>query len=119
MLYALAVSAVVLCLFVYFSLDPAKTPFPRCPFKMLTGLNCPGCGSQRALHQLLHFHILEALRYNALFVLALPLLAFLAFAEIFKERFPRLYLASISPILSWSILSVVLIWFVVRNIIGI
>ena len=119
MLYALAAVAICLCLFLYFSLDPARTPFPRCPFKMLTGLSCPGCGSQRALHQLLHFHVLEALRYNALFVFALPLVAFLAFAELFKDRFPRLHRASCNPVLSWTICAVVLAWFVLRNVFGV
>ena len=36
---------------VYVALDPATCAvFPRCPFYVLTGLKCPGCGSQLALH---------------------------------------------------------------------
>jgi hypothetical protein len=38
-----------------FSFEPGKTGFfPLCPFRLLTGLTCPGCGSTRAMHQLLH-----------------------------------------------------------------
>ncbi len=47
-------------------LDPAVYPFPQCPFNSLTGYQCPGCGSQRAIHQLFHGHILSAIRLNAL-----------------------------------------------------
>ncbi|MBN9311487.1 MAG: DUF2752 domain-containing protein [Chryseobacterium sp.] len=46
--------------------------FPSCPFKSFTGLDCPGCGSQRAVHEMLHLHFGEAFRKNALAVLALP-----------------------------------------------
>jgi hypothetical protein len=58
---------------------------PRCPFHQLTGLCCPGCGSTRALHQLVRGHVLAALRCNLLFVLALPVMA----GGYFWERRPR------------------------------
>jgi len=57
---------------VYFFLDPEQHFFPKCPFLWLSGWKCPGCGSQRAVHHLLHGNVLEALRVNCLFVLALP-----------------------------------------------
>jgi hypothetical protein len=58
-----------------FWFEPGKTGFfPRCPFNFFTGLTCPGCGSTRALHQLLHGHIEAAFMLNPLFVIALPLL---------------------------------------------
>ena len=60
-------------LFLFYSFDPATDPFfPLCPFRMATGLECPGCGSQRAIHSLLHFDLGSALNYNLLMVLALP-----------------------------------------------
>lgn len=31
--------------------------FPVCLFKYMTGLPCPGCGMQRAIHQLMHGHL--------------------------------------------------------------
>jgi hypothetical protein len=48
--------------------------FPICIFYRVTGLYCPGCGAQRALHALLHGRLLTALHFNPLFVLALPFL---------------------------------------------
>ncbi|MFT6126200.1 MAG: hypothetical protein ACJAVA_000663 [Flavobacteriaceae bacterium] len=50
--------------------------FIPCPFNFLTGYHCPGCGSQRAIHQLLHFNILAAFRLNPLMVLSLPLIIY-------------------------------------------
>ncbi|GAB3260565.1 hypothetical protein GCM10027347_24960 [Larkinella harenae] len=58
---------------VYSWFDPARVSFfPPCPFRLLTGLECPGCGSQRCLHQLLHGHIRKAYAYNPLLVLSIP-----------------------------------------------
>ena len=53
---------------------PDRFPvYPPCPFHMLTGLLCPGCGATRALAALLHGQVQEAWHWNALFVLLLPL----------------------------------------------
>lgn len=53
-------------------LDPAKHNFPACPFLKVTGYQCPGCGSQRAIHQLLNGNIKQAFALNPLLVLAIP-----------------------------------------------
>jgi len=61
---------------VVYAVDPAEGRFPPlCPFHAITGLHCPGCGSTRALHQLLHGHLAAAFGLNPLMVLALPFLA--------------------------------------------
>jgi len=66
-----------------FFFNPATTWFlPSCTFHRLTGLYCPGCGSTRALHCLLHGEFREALRDNALVVLALPITAAILLARI-------------------------------------
>jgi len=105
---------------LYALVDPAEVSiFPKCPFYMLTGLKCPGCGSQRALHQLLNLHIGEAFRYNALMVLIIPLLVYLTVADLFRRRYPGLYVSSRNPVLSWSVLAAVLFWWVLRNVLGI
>lgn len=48
--------------------------FPECPFHKYLYLDCPGCGSQRAIHALLHLDVQKAAGYNLLLVLSLPLL---------------------------------------------
>src|SRR5258705_5137281 len=58
-----------------FIFEPGKTGFfPACPFRTLTGFTCPGCGSTRGLHRLLHGDIVAALKFNPLMVLLLPFL---------------------------------------------
>lgn len=62
---------------VYFFFNPMQyTFFPECPFYELTGLYCPGCGSQRAFHALLHGHLLQAAGFNLLAILFLPLIVY-------------------------------------------
>lgn len=63
-------------------LPPEKFSFyPRCPVFSFLHLYCPGCGATRALAALTHGNLAEALRYNAFFVILLPvLLAYFGFA---------------------------------------
>ncbi|SDX04637.1 DUF2752 domain-containing protein [Aequorivita viscosa] len=41
-----------------------------------TGFYCPGCGSQRAIHLLLHGDIIGAFRFNPLMVLTIPIMVY-------------------------------------------
>jgi hypothetical protein len=70
-----AVAAGIACAgaLVLYLFDPTRYGFyPVCLFHRTTGLLCPGCGSLRALHHLLHGHVAEAFRYNALLMTLLP-----------------------------------------------
>jgi hypothetical protein len=61
---------------ILFFCDPIRVAiYPVCVFHRVTGLNCPACGSLRALHQLLHGNFIAALHFNAFTVLSLPLFA--------------------------------------------
>lgn len=102
---------------VYFLFDPAGSVwFPRCPFLVLTGFRCPGCGSQRALHALLHGEVAEAWRLNALLLLELPLMALLTAAWVMRRRFPRLRLLLNSQALILTLLTTIIVWTIARNI---
>lgn len=60
-----------------FLFEPGKSGFfPACPFRLLTGFTCPGCGTTRALHQILHGHLDTAFTLNPLLLLAIPFLLF-------------------------------------------
>jgi hypothetical protein len=60
---------------IYRVFNPDLTAiFPQCPFRLLTGLECPGCGSQRAVHYLLNFRLIPAFGENALLVISIPYL---------------------------------------------
>jgi hypothetical protein len=60
-----AAAAATLVLAVLYVYDPSTTAwFPSCPFRALTGLLCPLCGSLRAAHALLHGHPVDAFVFN-------------------------------------------------------
>lgn len=103
-------------LLIYASFDPAHNPFPRCIFLSLSGLKCPGCGSQRALHAILHGNISQAWHYNAVLILSVPLLALLGFSNIYKNRFPRLYNSLNGSTVIWTVFVVTVGWWILRNI---
>ncbi len=80
--------------------------YPKCPLLSLTGIYCPGCGSLRALHYLLHGDCGEAIRYNVLAMLAIPFL--IAYFAI-----PRLQTHPKTPVI---VLYIVIAYFILRNI---
>jgi hypothetical protein len=49
--------------------------FPPCPFKALTGWNCPACGGLRMTHDLLHGDLGAAIVDNVFLLVGLPMLA--------------------------------------------
>ena len=49
--------------------------YPLCPFRAATGLDCPGCGTLRAIHALTGGDVARAADHNVLSVLLLPVLA--------------------------------------------
>jgi Protein of unknown function (DUF2752) len=84
--------------------------YPRCPFLSLTGLPCPGCGSLRALHDLVHGDLPSALGHNALFVVALVAIGARCGATLLLGPGAR----RPSPRLSYAVLAVLAAWAVVR-----
>ena len=82
-------TALLLLLFVwvYKNYNPVDYGwFPKCPFRALTGLLCPGCGSQRAVHNLLNLDIKGAFKENGLLVLSIPYLLVGLVFELTKPR---------------------------------
>ena len=128
-LAVMAIAAVVL----YSAIDPESSVFfPKCPFHMLTGLECPGCGSQRAIHSLLNGDIAAAIHYNLLIVLSIPYLSLLAILEIAKriilstkplDRTKTKLLTAISRIIGFlyhgkailTVIAIILLFWIFRN----
>ena len=99
-------------------LDPREPGnYPICPFLGLTGYHCPGCGTLRALHQLLHGSPLNALGYNPLTILSLPFLAYAFVAGGLRAlRAPAPAPIFIHPRLIWAMLFGIAAFWVLRNI---
>jgi hypothetical protein len=92
--------------------------FPECLFFRATGYHCPGCGSQRALHQLLHGELRQAAGHNLLLVLALPLLVGVGLIYFFdwlrKKQLDFSFLYSRTFL--YCTLAVVLAFWLLRNL---
>lgn len=110
-------AALTAAIVIYAVFDPAANFFPRCPVKMATGLDCPGCGTQRALHALLHGDFAGALRFNALLPFSFALLALLATASIMRLKGrPRLFNSIHTPRFIYALLTLITLWTIARNI---
>lgn len=107
---------IILCIYFYF--DPNGRFFPQCPFLSLTGLECPGCGTQRAVHAVLHGDIGAVWQLNAALFVFVPLLILLFVAEVLgHQRIPRLYDALNSRYMIWATATFIIVWWAVRNLI--
>jgi len=103
---------------ILYHFNPATTNvFPSSPFRELTGLFCPGCGSLRGLHQLLHGNLVNALDLNPLMVLSLPFMfySYVSYTmEVMSGR--QLHTLFIHPkFIRYLLYSIIAYWFL-RNI---
>lgn len=102
---------------VLFFFSPTRYPFyPRCPLYVLTGLHCPGCGSLRALHSLLHGDLASAIRFNALLILSLPFLAGLCVNSVRGSLGKAALDAGPRPVWIWIFFAMMLTFGVLRNL---
>lgn len=114
---------VVLAIFVlvmvalFYVKDPASSWYIACPFKLMTGYDCPGCGGQRALHQLLHFNFKNAFLLNPLLIMILPLIMMAAIVNFnfFKAKFPKISQSLFSNKMIVAMLVLTLFFFIFRN----
>ena len=104
---------------VYYFNNPAESWFfLKCPVNYVTGLSCPGCGSQRAIHELLHLNFKQAFAYNPLLIAAIPYTALgIAFnTETLKARYPKTRKFFYGQRALYVVLVVVILFFILRNI---
>jgi len=111
-------SAGIIAGFILFAFNPANSNFyAPCPFHALTGFYCPGCGSLRSFHQLLHGNVATAFGLNPLLVLSLPFLGYSFFSYIMvgvKGRpLPNVFVPSNYI---WVLFGIVLLFWGLRNI---
>ncbi|UMB61535.1 DUF2752 domain-containing protein [Lutibacter sp. A80] len=109
---------IIVLAFLYFFINPNDVDFlPKCPLYKTTGIYCPGCGSQRATHQLLNFNIVEVFKQNALFVLGLLIIGYhLVISGInyfFKKENNNYIYHPKTPIF---LLIIIIIFWILRNI---
>ncbi len=91
--------------------DAGPTP---CPWRNLTGLDCPFCGSTRAAVALANGDVLAAVDHNALFVLGVLPLAFLAWGVWLVSAARGRATPIVSTRLVWVLVALTLGWWVLR-----
>lgn len=116
---AIGILLLVVAAVVYYLFEPSADSFyPRCVFLSWTGYPCAGCGMQRAIHSLLHLDVAAALRYNAFFVALVPVAGLMGVSYVLRHRWPKPYaLLTGSPFLA-ALGVLALLWWVVRNLLG-
>lgn len=115
-----AVVVAVICVYSYFVDTRGMAFAPKCVFFQWTGYKCPGCGTQRALHELMHGHLQGAFAYNPLLFAAVPyagLLAWLRYGD-GSRRCPKLDRAVFSQRGVMAVFWLLVGYWVLRNVAG-
>ena len=114
---ALAVMGVAAAAAVYL-FDPRDPGlYPVCPFFGLTGCYCPGCGTLRAVHQLMHGNVVAAFGYNVYAMLALPVIAYsFAVGGLRAYGLPAPPRVFIPASWIWALLFAVMAFWLLRNL---
>jgi hypothetical protein len=93
--------------------------YPQCAVFRYLHVYCPGCGATRALAALLHGRIAEALHYNTLVVMLIPVLLAYFAAAYWKSRGDEVFTWPRVPAIALTALLVVSAGFgVLRNFLG-
>ncbi len=89
--------------------------YPTCPFLLVTGYQCPGCGSLRMLHALMNGDLSTAVDLNVLAVLALPYVAWVWLGWVTRRvtARPRAFVAHPGWIRAFAV--VLVVFWVTRN----
>jgi len=118
----LIAAIILLGAIVLYVINPSECQFaPKCPFKLLTGLSCPGCGIQRAIHALLHGNLSDAISYNLYLVYAGPYAGLLIVQDFFlspKLKGKWIKVLEHKLVVRFYIFSFI-IWFFLRNFLNI
>ncbi|MDR0939783.1 MAG: DUF2752 domain-containing protein [Mediterranea sp.] len=116
------VLGIVLLVWLYKTYNPmGYSLFPKCLFKLLTGYDCPGCGSQRAIHYLLNGEIGKAMGANMLVVVSIPYLLLAVLLDYVLEKTPRrLRIRNLlyGKYAIWTIFTLVILFWIGKNVIG-
>lgn len=115
----LLISFLITVVVIFFRYNPEEHSwFPKCLFYQLTGLQCPACGSQRAVHAALHFDFQSAFRYNPFMIVSMPYALGIIFISLinmpFAVKIRKILLHRISV---YIYVTLYLAWWIIRNVI--
>jgi hypothetical protein len=97
--------------------DAGANDISTCIVKLITGLDCPGCGGTRAFYYLMTGNVPQAARHHAVAVFAAPFLVWLyaawAVKRVTGKQIPT---PTIGPKVLGVFLGVWAVWMVLRNL---
>ena len=106
----------IVCFCLFFGHPSEYAWLPSCPFRVWTGLCCPGCGTLRATHYFLNGQFDIAFHCQPLLFSLLPILALLV-GKVFYENMRNTSVKLPFELqIHWLILVAVCLFFVLRNI---
>jgi hypothetical protein len=113
-----ALLATVAAAFAYVgAVDPNRPGhYPACPFRVLTGLWCPGCGGLRCAHALVHGDLATALGANALAVVGFAACAVLWTGWTVRSVQGRPFTVRLRPVHRWAVATLIVVFTIVRNL---
>ena len=116
--YAWMAFAGLVGLVLLYNVDPRNPgSYPICPFLGLTGCFCPGCGTLRALHLLLHGNPIAAFGYNPFAVLSIPFIAYSYVTGALRTfALPAPAPVFVQSRWIWGLLAAVLAFWALRNV---
>jgi len=98
--------------------DPHRPIGPlRCPVKLVTGLDCPGCGGLRMAHDLLHGDLRAAARDNPFLLAAGPILGLSLLRPSTGARGLAMR-RDLPPRVAFTVAAMAVAWTVLRNLPG-
>ena len=109
---------VIILVFLYFFVNPNKVNYlPKCPLYVSTGIYCPGCGSQRATHNLLNFNFLGVLNQNVLYIFGLLIIGYHLLISGINYIFSKtIYNYIYHPKTPIVLLIIIVVFWILRNI---
>jgi hypothetical protein len=112
---ALAAAAALAVLFFF---DPSTAGFyPVCSLREATGLQCPGCGGLRAMHELSHGHIAASWRLNPFVISLLPVALWLGLREAVRAFTGRQWPGLVTrPVFGWLLAAALVLFGILRNV---
>lgn len=103
---------------LYFFINPSEYNFfPKCPLYTYSGIYCAGCGSQRAIHQIINGNIITGIRHNYLLVLVFAVLSYKTGLFVLNKIYNKAHTDIFhKPMSTKIILVLVLLFWALRNI---
>lgn len=103
--------------FLFFFDPESSSLYAPCPFRWLSGLHCPGCGTLRGLYQILHGDLAGGVGLNPLMAMSLPFLGYAFLSKLMHavsgRSLPRVF---IPARWIWFLVATIVSFWILRNI---